>query len=670
MKFINSFCFFLLLCITPHYLYCNTERVLDYYGALGVDRTTPSDDIKKAFKILARNNHPDKFPGDKAKEETFKLVSEAWEVLGDESKKARYDAFFVQFGRLPTVDEFSTLDEFRAERAAAAEAEARAPQAVYTHQSTQSADPVVDDFLRLVRGAITSYDSLKPEDFFKSFSQNHAHVEGAFLKIMNNPKLSKSDKHLAFTYFYDTYAYSTLKKQSAQLSAHNTLSLMNMLEAPLENIQKNLGPDYVESARSYVAAVATEVTLAHAQDGKFMGELAQLLRNSKKNTVWSWLNILARPQFNRETTVQHIADNSTLYPILIKYLVADGDSKHALLLLESSMTYLNKMAVKVQSQDLNERENFRIRAELAVIEELVHSKEAPELMRKAKEFFLSDTYVELKESVGEEVPVRHQSVADLQSLIEKNLETLDKLSGAELLDSKRGVNAFLMNALGVYRGVLQDHDVDNHGRAQAQGLILEAISSSLHLAAMKVPLDLETELAAKIEETFKAQRLEGLLSASVASIFTDKISQLRKGELIRFIEQNLRSAKSTNKKLALQIIEKYRNSVEALSTETLNQLLAQGEANVEVYRPLFNLWERDLSRGSAHPFYNESKGLLLHAASLKKQLPKVADLANSSLVKAQRSLATPELRGEILSNMKTSGYGCFARLKAWVKTRE
>ncbi|GAB5465630.1 MAG: molecular chaperone DnaJ [Candidatus Kapaibacteriales bacterium] len=65
----------------------------DYYEVLGVSRTSSSSEIKAAYRKLAIKFHPDKNPGDKAAEDSFKEASEAYEVLSDENKKARYDRF-------------------------------------------------------------------------------------------------------------------------------------------------------------------------------------------------------------------------------------------------------------------------------------------------------------------------------------------------------------------------------------------------------------------------------------------------------------------------------------------------------------------------------------------------------------------------------------------------
>ncbi len=65
----------------------------DYYGALGIKKTASAEDIRKAFKKLARKYHPDLNPGDKAAEERFKTISEANDVLSDPKKRKIYDRF-------------------------------------------------------------------------------------------------------------------------------------------------------------------------------------------------------------------------------------------------------------------------------------------------------------------------------------------------------------------------------------------------------------------------------------------------------------------------------------------------------------------------------------------------------------------------------------------------
>ena len=63
----------------------------DYYKALGVERKASADDIRKAYRKLAMQYHPDKNPGDKKAEDKFKEINEAYQVLSDEQKRARYD---------------------------------------------------------------------------------------------------------------------------------------------------------------------------------------------------------------------------------------------------------------------------------------------------------------------------------------------------------------------------------------------------------------------------------------------------------------------------------------------------------------------------------------------------------------------------------------------------
>ena len=95
----------------------------DYFKVLGVDRSADADTVKRAFRKLARQYHPDVNPGDKSAEAKFKEISEAYEVLSDPDKRRRYEqfgqywnqaggggagapGFDVDFGRYGNFDDF------------------------------------------------------------------------------------------------------------------------------------------------------------------------------------------------------------------------------------------------------------------------------------------------------------------------------------------------------------------------------------------------------------------------------------------------------------------------------------------------------------------------------------------------------------------------------------
>src|SRR5215472_14799826 len=68
-----------------------TTTKTDYYELLGVSRKASVKDIRAAYRKLARKHHPDLNPGDKSAEEKFKEINEAYQVLSDSEKRARYD---------------------------------------------------------------------------------------------------------------------------------------------------------------------------------------------------------------------------------------------------------------------------------------------------------------------------------------------------------------------------------------------------------------------------------------------------------------------------------------------------------------------------------------------------------------------------------------------------
>lgn len=67
------------------------QTVRNYYEILGVSKNAPGEEIKKAYRTLARRYHPDRNPGNKAAEEKFKDINEAYEILSDRTRRSQYD---------------------------------------------------------------------------------------------------------------------------------------------------------------------------------------------------------------------------------------------------------------------------------------------------------------------------------------------------------------------------------------------------------------------------------------------------------------------------------------------------------------------------------------------------------------------------------------------------
>ena len=65
----------------------------DYYKILGIQKNAKQEEIKKAYRKMAMQHHPDRNPGDKASEDKFKNVQEAYDILSDDQKRQMYDKY-------------------------------------------------------------------------------------------------------------------------------------------------------------------------------------------------------------------------------------------------------------------------------------------------------------------------------------------------------------------------------------------------------------------------------------------------------------------------------------------------------------------------------------------------------------------------------------------------
>src|SRR5207237_8427843 len=80
-----------------------TTQQKDYYGALGVKKSASQEEIRKAFRKLARKYHPDVNPNDKKSEEKFKEISEANDVLSEHKKRKIYDKLGIYYDYIETA---------------------------------------------------------------------------------------------------------------------------------------------------------------------------------------------------------------------------------------------------------------------------------------------------------------------------------------------------------------------------------------------------------------------------------------------------------------------------------------------------------------------------------------------------------------------------------------
>ena len=84
----------------------------DYYKTLGVNKNATTEEIRKAYRQMAKKYHPDKNPGNKAAEEKFKEVSEANEVLSDPEKRKKYDMLGANWKQYQTSGNANANDWF------------------------------------------------------------------------------------------------------------------------------------------------------------------------------------------------------------------------------------------------------------------------------------------------------------------------------------------------------------------------------------------------------------------------------------------------------------------------------------------------------------------------------------------------------------------------------
>ncbi len=84
----------------------------DFYEVLGLKKNASADAIKKAYRNIAKEDHPDKNPNNKEAEERFKEIQEAYEVLSDEGTRAKYDVLGHNYKNQPSQNDFGGFHHF------------------------------------------------------------------------------------------------------------------------------------------------------------------------------------------------------------------------------------------------------------------------------------------------------------------------------------------------------------------------------------------------------------------------------------------------------------------------------------------------------------------------------------------------------------------------------
>ncbi len=158
----------------------------DYYRTLGIARTAQADEIKKAFRGLARQYHPDTHPNDKEAERKFKEINEAYEVLSDPDKRRQYDRYGANWQRFQTTP-FSNSNTTGQRRAGqrpsgfASSAGASGGGAGFSGRAQQT-------------GAPNTGNTAGNSDFFSNFSENFSNRgTGGFSDIFGSVFGKKHD---------------------------------------------------------------------------------------------------------------------------------------------------------------------------------------------------------------------------------------------------------------------------------------------------------------------------------------------------------------------------------------------------------------------------------------------------------------------------------------------